>query len=104
MLKVKEAKEELNKKSYRDIQVETAWKWASRAAASYDNVLSASRDKKVITWTIAGEYYHEAIEHAALVEDGAASLLKEIQNQVGQYEAKAFDDLEIEFDQQLKDT
>ena len=79
MLKIKEAKEELAKKSYRQIQEETSWTWSSRAAASYQNVLTASRDRKISTYLLAQEYHHEGIEHAALVETGASSLLSQVQ-------------------------
>jgi hypothetical protein len=67
MLKIKEAKKELEEKSYRDIQEETAWKWSSRGAASYQNVLTAPRKEKMPLYLLAEEYCHEGREHAAIV-------------------------------------
>lgn len=87
MIKLKEAKEELEKKTYREIQKSTAWTWASRAAASYDNCAKADKDKLVL-WTVAEEFYHEAIEHAALVE-GEEDLVKEVREAVSPYQEKA---------------
>ncbi len=97
MLKIKEAKEELEKKSYRDIQEETAIKWSSRAGASYQNVLSASRDQKFPTYLLAQEYEHEGYEHAALVETGATSLLSRLQAELVPLAAKAWEHLRSEF-------
>lgn len=97
MLKVKEAKEELSKKTYRDIQVETAWKWASRAAASYENVLTCADDKKFATYLLAEEYYHEAVEHAALVPTLPEDELKKLQSEVIPYALKAWEELENVF-------
>jgi hypothetical protein len=68
MLKVDEASKELETKSYGQIQKETAWKWASRAAASYQNCSKAKHSEQLVLWTVGEEFYHEAIEHAALVE------------------------------------
>lgn len=84
MINLKAAKEELEKKSYGEIQEETAWKWASRACASYDNCKSAKKKEKLVYWTVAEEFYHEAIEHAALVE-GNDGLLGEIRKAVHPY-------------------
>lgn len=103
MLNLKDAKEELEKKSYKDIQTETAWKWASRAARSYQVVTEVAMERKLAAWTIAEEFNHEAIEHAALVEDGAVGLLKEIQEAVAPYQEKAFSHLESKFNQDLNE-
>lgn len=63
MLDVKQASIELRTKSLLAIQVETAWSWASRAAAAY----SYFRTSGITQWRLdAQEYEHEAIEHAAL--------------------------------------
>jgi len=88
MLKVDDALKELAQKSYVDIQVETAWKWASRAAASYE-ALSTEEDKKALlaSFMMAEEYFHEAMEHAALARDNI--LLQSIVNAVSPYEEKA---------------
>ena len=103
MLKVKEAKEELSKKSYKDIQEETAYKWASRASASYELVLEVERSRKLVTWTLAGEYYHEAIEHAALVDDETENTVKKIQKDVDPYQEKALRHLETIFNQNMSE-
>lgn len=62
---IKNAKEELSKKSIEEIQVATAITWLGRAVASVE---SNPNDAK--------EYAHEAIEHAALSEDD--NLLKTV--------------------------
>jgi hypothetical protein len=92
-LKIAEAKEELSKKSYLEIQKDTAWKWASRAAASYElGVEEKSIHRKVAIYQVAEEYHHEAIEHAALYEDGG-ELLKQLEKELDQYRDKAGNNL-----------
>jgi hypothetical protein len=93
MLKVNEAKEELSKKAYLEIQKETAWKWGSRAAASYELAIE-EKDlaRKVAIFHIAGEYHHEACEHAALYED-KGKLLVEVETELGPYCDRATADL-----------
>lgn len=87
MLKVEEAIKELSEKSLNDIQIETAWKWASRAAASYQNSLEAKGKDRLLYWSIGEEYYHEALEHAALV-DGTA-LISEVKEALSSYQDDA---------------
>lgn len=92
-LKVDKAKEELKEKSYLEIQKETAWKWAGRAAASYELAIEEKDlPSKVAIYQIAEEYHHEAIEHAALYED-RGKLLDELEKALDQYRDKASDDL-----------
>jgi hypothetical protein len=63
MIDIKQARVELRTKSLVQIQTETAWTWASRAAAAYEYY----RASKITQWLLdAEEYAHEAIEHAAL--------------------------------------
>lgn len=88
MIKVDEALKELEEKSYRQIQEETAYKWGARAAASYQMLMSESGPKQLVLWTLAEEYYHEAVEHAALVEDGG-EVLTNLHTQVRGYQEKA---------------
>lgn len=77
-LDINKAQEELKTKTYKDIQKQTAWTWASRAAASYLAVVGETVTmNKVLLVQVAEEYYHEAVEHAALYDDDG-SLLKEI--------------------------
>ena len=102
-LKVKEAEEELDRESYVEIQGETAWKWGSRAAATYEKLIKAKKEFKLGLWTMAEEYYHEAVEHAALVEDEASDLVKDIQKAVRPYQDKAFKNMESTFDQDLEE-
>jgi hypothetical protein len=66
MIDVESAKEELQKKSLDEIQRETAYKWASRALAARELQLLNDHN----------EYVHEALEHAALVEDDGTFLLE----------------------------
>jgi len=94
MLKVKEAKKELSEKSYKEIQTETAYKWGSRACAAYEIQIEATSDReKLMFWTLGEEYYHEAIEHAALVDD-KAELLKKLDEELAPYKKKASKDIE----------
>jgi hypothetical protein len=82
MLRVDEAKKELAEKSYAQIQKETAWKWASRAAAAFDLCKDeVDLAKKVAMYQTAQEFEHEAVEHAALYED-CGTLLTEIHGQL----------------------
>jgi hypothetical protein len=92
-LKVKEAREELGGKSYLEIQKDTAWKWASRGAASYDlSIEEKDLARKVAIFSVAEEYYHEAVEHAALYEDGG-ELLGKVDKELEQYRERATADL-----------
>ena len=95
MLKVDEAKQELSQKNLQQIQTETAWKWASRAAASFDNCLSAEGTRKLACWSIGEEYYHEALEHAALVE--GADLIGQVKQALEPYHEKAAADMDQYF-------
>lgn len=89
MLKIEEASKELEKKSYAEIQEETAWKWASRAAASYAKCCECDAGtKRLVLWTVGEEYYHEAVEHASLVAT-KEGLVKEIRDAVGPYQEDA---------------
>jgi len=87
MLNLKEARDEIAAKTHRQIEVETAWKWASRAAAAYELVSNEGEDKLAI-WSMAEEFYHESVEHAALSEDDG-ELIKKIKDAVEPYLEKA---------------
>ena len=87
MLDIEKARKELSEKSLNDIQTQTAWTWASRAAASYQNSLDAKGKDRLLYWSIGEEYYHEALEHAALV-DGTA-LISEVKEALSQYQEEA---------------
>jgi hypothetical protein len=97
MLKVEDAKKELSQKTYAEIQEETAWKWASRAAASYQNVEKAEDAAKFEAYLLAQEYEHEAIEHAALISDPDENLVKKVQEAIAPYSQDAWHDLQLAF-------
>jgi hypothetical protein len=59
-------KSELDEKSLKDIQKETAETWAKRAEEAYKKAI----EEKSVKWLMdATEYGHEAIEHSSLSED-----------------------------------
>lgn len=93
MINLEEAIQELSQKSYGQVQEETAWKWASRAAASYQNCLTAGNDTKLICWTLGEEYYHEAVEHAAL-DSNNPGLLQQVRDAVHHFQEKAAQSME----------
>lgn len=69
-LKVEEALIEILDKGELEIQEETALKWAARACAAYSMVLECEpADEKQAWRDYAQELAHEALEHAALVQD-----------------------------------
>lgn len=71
---VNEAIKELSDKSYEEIQEETAMKWAARSYVAFEAVLRSDNKKDQMGWfQIAEEYRHEALEHAALVENADKS-------------------------------
>lgn len=94
MLKIKEAKEEIEKKSYLEIQKETAWKWASRAAAAFElSIEEKDLKRKVAQYQVAQEFEHEALEHAALYED-SGKLLVQVSKELDPHREKAAEDLQ----------
>jgi len=63
---LREALLELNQKTHRQIEKETAWKWAARACAAY--LLVQNEDNLGIAldrFAEAEDYSREAVEHAA---------------------------------------
>jgi len=73
MLDVQAALDEIVNKSESQIQIETAHKWAARAIACY---MLYGKTQHIGWLTRAEEYRHEAIEHAAVAEDGCYTLKK----------------------------
>ncbi len=60
------SKSELDEKSLKEIQKETAEKWAERAEDAYGRAIK----EKSVKWLLdADELFHEAIEHSSLSED-----------------------------------
>lgn len=57
---------ELHHKTIEDVQRETATTWAGRAAAAYHLYVQSGQLRFLLD---AEEYHHEALEHAALVEN-----------------------------------
>jgi len=88
MLDLNKAIQELGQKDYRQIQTETAWTWASRSAAWYQNCINSKPNEKLAAWTLAEEYAHEAFEHAALVE-GDDNLVKTVRTALHSYQEQA---------------
>src|ERR1700690_1090810 len=73
---LKKAQDELSKKTINQIQVETAYTWASRSIIAFGNFMKT----KDIRWYNDGlEYLHESLEHAALSEMKKGGPYKEIQ-------------------------
>jgi hypothetical protein len=81
-LNLDKGNKDISEKSLSDIQRDTAWTWASRAAACYEK-LAKTGDWK---WkTDAEEYRHEAVEHAALIGDTHPHVLEEIHKALEKY-------------------
>ena len=58
-------------KEEEEVEIETAYKWASRAIACFQ----LHAETKLTKWLIKGEdYRHEALEHAALAKDRGDTL------------------------------
>jgi len=77
-----EAQREISQKSRSQIEHETAFKWASRAAAAYG--LFRSNQKELRWLRDSADYYHEAIEHAALA-DHSGEVLRAVREWVHRY-------------------
>jgi hypothetical protein len=90
---VEEAEKELAKTPYHEIQKSTAWKWAGRAAATF-NAVEEEKDPlgKVKRYHLAEEFRHEAIEHAALYEDNG-KLVAKVEKELDSYRDKALADM-----------
>lgn len=95
MLDVETAKLELSRKSMADINTETAWKWASRACASFENSSSETGTNKVLSFSNGQDYLGEAKEHAAQV---GSVLVEKIEIATGGY----FMDALLSLDKEMK--
>jgi len=70
MIDVQKALAELATKPVHVIQKEAAFTWASRAIAAIHYADNAKGSAEFLRWMAdAHEYYHEALEHAALDEE-----------------------------------
>jgi hypothetical protein len=86
MLDLAKASKELDEKNLMQIQSATAYTWGSRAAVAYNRFLSTG----LISWLRdADEYYHEALEHAALVQTVEPVTLENLQNALRPLQASA---------------
>lgn len=65
--RIDEARGELAVKTEAQIEYETAQAWGARAVAAFEIALSA---RDVGALLLGESLYHEALEHAALVDDG----------------------------------
>jgi hypothetical protein len=85
MFDVQAALTEVQARSDREIEIETAYKWGSRAIACY-LLYMQSKDMR---WLLrAKSFQDEAIEHAAMAEDLGATL-KTIESMIGQVRERA---------------
>lgn len=78
MIDLAKADAELRAKSLADIQLDTAYTWASRAVVAMRFYQNTGETR---WWSDAREYAHEAIEHAAL--NGDPVLVQAIEQAVG---------------------
>lgn len=94
MLDLDSVREEINQKHALDkIHRATAWKWASRAAASYEAVLTEDPKKFMNRMIKAAEFNGEALEHAA--QTGFPHILvKEIYEAIDPYLQAAWEHIE----------
>jgi hypothetical protein len=91
MLDVEMAKLELSRKDATDIHAETAWKWASRAAAAFEISMRLTKSNKALKFSEGQEYMGEAKEHASQV---SSSFLEEIERSISEYFTNALLDLD----------
>jgi hypothetical protein len=84
-LDIKTSLAEIQQKSLTEIQRETAEKWCARSLAAY----MLFHEHGDTTWYLdAEEYRHEALEHAALIEDDGATF-REVMSVVNKARAEA---------------
>jgi predicted GNAT family acetyltransferase len=90
-LDIQKGQKDIESKSLDEIQKDTAYTWASRAAAAYEK-FEETKDPK---WKIdAEEYRHEAVEHSSLVYDVYPEVLKEVNEKLQKYRSKTSEELE----------
>lgn len=74
-LDVDEATKEVKSKSKQQIDIETAYKWASRSIACLQIQKQTTDPKEKVHWAdLADDFRHEAMEHAATSDDGGKTL------------------------------
>jgi hypothetical protein len=90
-LDIDSALEELQNKTDKDIERETAYKWSARASAAFILSLNAEDVTAKLNYFIWGEdLFHEAVEHAALYKDGGF-LLNDLEFEIEKYRKKALE-------------
>lgn len=81
MTQLDEARRELQTKARAEIEGETAYRWAARAIAAYENYARTSD----LQWLRdCAHYFDEACEHAALA-DASGAALRAVRQWVAQY-------------------
>ena len=76
-----DARREILQKTRSEIEEETAVRWAERAVAAYQ-LSSMQQDNRYLR--DAGDYYHEAVEHAALA-DHSGEVLRRVREWVHRF-------------------
>lgn len=79
---IKYAHAELANKTRKQIEEETAYRWAARAIAAFQ--LSVNSQQHERWMRDAADYYHEAVEHAALADE-SGDLLRRVRQWVHQH-------------------
>lgn len=89
MIDVQKANQELQEKTYEEIQTTTAYTWASRAIASYLRASSSTKiEQKIDSLERGIEYEGESLEHAGLA---SPELLTELKKLLYPHKVKAKD-------------
>lgn len=65
------ARREVLEKSHEQVEEETAWKWAARAVACFENHEESHSERWLEDYE---DYRHEAIEHAAFADQDGTVL------------------------------
>jgi hypothetical protein len=82
---IESALEEVQSKEEVEIEIETAFKWASRSCACYQ----LYDDTDEVKWLLsAASYENEALEHAAMAKD-QGSTLKTIEAEIEKHKPEA---------------
>ena len=84
---------EVLEKSEAQIERESAWKWAEKAAACFKISEASTTIAEKLSWLVRGfDNRHESQEHSALGEDEGLTL-KEVNEQVDFYKDLAIESL-----------
>jgi hypothetical protein len=76
--------EEVKDKSDKDIEKESAIRWAKLSVACFSLALEAKEELETLNWVVrASDYYHEFLEHSVLSED--LEFMKELKMEVDNY-------------------